>query len=153
MLQLLSSEICSCIHWLWCMINGTFFPFSLFILFTAPRAAIRLAASNVIESESGCNGSGLWQNRNFRTNWEGHFGVQCVWYRVKALVRYVGVPEETYCSMAHFEGSRRGNWRRQEVNRLLSQPSEQLQQMSHRLCISFISLFNHLISTLIIFSR
>ena len=68
------------------------------------------------ESESGCNGSRLRQNRNVRTNWEGHFGVQCVWYRVKALVRYVGIPEKTYCSMAHSERSRRGDRRRQKVN-------------------------------------
>lgn len=61
---------------------------------------------------------------------EGHFGVQCVWYRVKALVRYVGVPEKTYCSMAYSERPRRGDRRWQEIRGLMSSPVNSLSRFN-----------------------
>ena len=79
------------------------------------------------ESESGSNGCGLWSYWNLRTNWEGIFGVQCIWYRITALVRYVGIPEKTYRSMAHSERSRRGNTTKQ-VKRLTTIPAKASQK-------------------------
>lgn len=96
-----------------------FFPFLLFFLFSFRLyhlGHVCGAHPNVPESEPGCNGSWLRQNRNVRTNWEGHFGVQCVRYRVTTLVRHVGVPAKTYCSMAHSERSRRRRGPAEEVS-------------------------------------
>lgn len=80
------------------------------------RIIIWILFWSISESKPCGNRSGLRSYWYFRTNWEGHFGVQCVWYRASTLVRYVGIPEKTYCSMAYTERSRRGDWRQKGLN-------------------------------------
>lgn len=91
-----------------------------------------------IESESGCNGRRLRQNRYFGANWEGLSGMQCNRHRVTSLVRYVSIPEKTYCSMAHFERSRRRNSWRKEVKRIsetINNNFKHLQQFAFRILL------------------
>lgn len=124
MLQLQCSEprsfACKTVTWMWLM--GFFYFFlSFFIvcchLSSRHRHHYRVAS---IESELGCNGGWLRQNRYVWAHWEGSVGLQCIWHRIKTLVRHACIPSKTYCSMAYTQRSRRGDAWWQKVNAFLS---------------------------------
>lgn len=132
MLQLLCSErVVSRVKTLnMNVINGLFSPFYLFSFHyfcdaldndfiddTWSSSSSWMYSS--LESELGCNGGWLRQDRYVWAHWEGSVGLQCIWHRIKTLVRHACIPSKTYCSMAHTQRSRRGNAWWQKINFLI----------------------------------